>query len=330
MDVIDVPRRPGDQRAFISPLDHRALFEAAPPTPQSASAWAYATRLLYQGDPRGAFGLEVAFNVPAGQAPAAFRPSQAFSARLTTAVVDDIEYFASLTLTADWDAGPVIWPDVAALLPYGETAALTLQDAGAASRTWAFPAGGIETYFSLVLELTLPNLHVARQQNATTRFWTEWAEPTSATDPAPGPIQRSFVQAFSRPVVPYRLVGSTLQIGAWSDSLAGNPLGAAIETLVAGGPSLEVALSVRYAYALQDGDHGPDAPVAEIPVLLVPRRPYDGVGQIIAATTAWREATAPQALGARWVFELSLFSTLPVADDQPLLTLTRLVSTLDR
>ena len=329
MDVIDVPRRAGDQRAMISPLDHRALFGSAPPTLESVSAWAYATRLLYQGDPRGAFGLEVGFNVPTGEAPAAFRPSLAFSARLTTTVVDDIEYFASLTLTVDWNAGPVIWPDVAALMPNGETAALTLQDAGAASRTWQFPAGAIESYLSLVLELTLPNLHVARQQNAITRFWTEWTEPTSATDPSPGPIQRSFVQAFSRPVVPYRLVGTTLQIGVWSDSLAGNPLGAAIETLVAGGPSLEVALSVRYAYALEAGDDGPDAPVAEIPVLLVPRRPYDGVGQIFAAMTAWREATAPQALGARWVFELSLFSTLPVADDQPLLTLTRLVLPLD-
>ncbi|MDO9338111.1 MAG: hypothetical protein Q7T61_17075 [Caulobacter sp.] len=327
MTASDAPRPPTDARALITPLDHRADPAPAPASLRTAPTWAYVVRILYQGDPRGAFGLRININVPPDLPPEAGRQHPAFSARLDTAAIDGVDCFASLTLTAEPGAAPPAWPAIAVLLPGGETALLALQPAApeARTRTWTFPAGAIEAWLGLVLQLTLPDLHIARQQNAITRCWTEWTEPTSATDPTPGPVQRSRVQSFPHPVAPHSLVAAALDIGPWTDDPAANPLAGAIAALAPADPPPGLALTVRYAYPLQLGDSAPDAPLAELPVLLLPPQAYGGAAPIIESMAAWRQSTAPAALDARWLFDLSLFSPLDPTGS-PLLTLARLVS----
>lgn len=251
-----------------------------------------------------------------------------FAATLTSSEADGVFTYTTLTLQRLRADGDVTWPTIVVLKPDGQRIPLTAAQAqiGAETLVYDFPAGEVEAFGALGFELTFPGLHIARYQNALSRVWVERnAQLLGAGAP---PTRESFVYrtaplAFPEPLAPLIQVDARLDIGVWTSDPATNPLGPVFAAILDGAATGQVAISIRYGYALTPG---PDPIETYLPVGLRPYYSYDGVEPIITQVDRWDADHQPVSSGGLWAFGISLYSSLDEALRRPLLVLNRLVS----
>ncbi len=98
-----------------------------------------------------------------------------------------------------------------------------------------------------------------------------------------------------------------MDIGTWTASDATNPLNAVFATILDGAATGQVAVAIRYGYALAPG---PDPIETYLPVGLRLSYAYDGVQPIIAQVTEWDGDNHPVSPGGLWAFGINLYSSL--------------------
>lgn len=254
-----------------------------------------------------------------------------FVATLDSAEAAGTFSYTRLTLQRSPADGAMAWPTIVVIKTDGRRVPLTpaappAADADADVQVYDFPPGEVEAFSPLGFELTFAGLHIAHYQNALSRVWVERNARLLGPD---GPATReAFVYrtpplAFPEPLVPLIQVSARLDIGTWSATPATNPLNAVFTTILDGAPTGQVAVAIRYGYALAPG---PDPIETYLPVGLRPSYAYDGVQPIIARVTEWDAENHPVSPGGLWAFGINLYSSLDQTLRRPLLILDRLVS----
>ncbi|MBB4284581.1 hypothetical protein [Roseospira goensis] len=240
-----------------------------------------------------------------------------------------------LTLTAlETPVGPDgVWPQVTARTVDGRAVSLAPETVSETITRYQVPEGVRVPALWPTFTLTVPDLNVARWQNATgsiaVRRNQKLLGPDGPETNAAFVFQTDTVEAASV-VTPFNPWDERvpLQTGPEPEGVA-EALQAAFETLFGADAldgSLTVTMGVSYAYELAtdplDPRHGL---IEETPIYLYPNQPLTDqtAGVMQSAVAQWRATAAPVAQGGEWVFSLTLYSALE-DDQRPLLTVERL------
>jgi hypothetical protein len=262
--------------------------------------------------------------------------SYAFTMTLQTEATS--QYYRGLKLLRTAKGGEVGWPGITCytadgipheLKPGSDCGCLPTEDC----RCYVFDDGDRVPSFSLLTyELTFPSLHIASYQNALTTVWvTRNAELFQAAQPATTPafVYQTPKASYAKPVVPFIAVSDRLDIGKWSYDPATCPLTRMFGTIFDDSfDNRVITCGVRYGYQLAAG---PPPLESYLPVKQSASMPYVSsmVGDIASALSAWAQREVPTVTGGRWMFWITLYSTVDSGLERPVLQLKRLVSPLD-